>query len=40
MTEEQLAVARNNISAFAERLSWQPNLEFRLGYIENLKGDI
>ncbi|KAI9593761.1 putative methyltransferase [Syncephalis fuscata] len=36
MTDEQLTVARNHVNTFATNLGWQPNLEFRTGYIERI----
>ncbi len=40
MTPEQLETARNNIDIHADRFAFpEPNVEFKLGYIENL-GDI
>jgi hypothetical protein len=38
MTDEQLDVARVHVPEFASRLGWQPNLEFRNGYIERIQG--
>ncbi|SNR86717.1 methyltransferase domain-containing protein [Hymenobacter mucosus] len=38
MTEEQLAVARRHVQAHTERFGYQqPNVEFRHGYIEDLR---
>jgi len=38
MTDEQLAVARRHIGAHTERFGYaQPNVEFRKGYIEDLR---
>ncbi|RKP08595.1 putative methyltransferase [Thamnocephalis sphaerospora] len=37
MTDEQLDVARAHVNAFAERLGWEPQLEFRKGYIERIQ---
>lgn len=37
MTDEQIAVARGNIEAYAQNLGWKPNMSFRKGFIENLK---
>jgi ubiquinone/menaquinone biosynthesis C-methylase UbiE len=38
MTEEQLAVAKRNLDSQMKRFGYeQPNIDFRLGYIENLK---
>ncbi len=39
MTEEQLDVARRNVQPQMERFGYaRPNVEFRLGYIEDLRG--
>jgi arsenite methyltransferase len=37
MTDEQIAVANNNIHVYAENLGYKPNMSFRKGFIEDLK---
>jgi arsenite methyltransferase len=37
MTDEQIVVANGNIETYAKNLGWKPNMNFRKGFIEDLK---